>query len=73
RALASRRALLAAGVPEGRVDRVVGRADTDPLLTNDPKAPRNRRISIILMRENDLAAPPEMPASQMPPPAPKKK
>ncbi len=54
RALASRRALIASGVPEGRIDRVVGRADQDPLDKNDPKGLRNRRISIILLRENDL-------------------
>jgi len=54
RALASRRALIASGVPESRVDRVVGRADQDPLEKNDPKGLRNRRISIILLRENDL-------------------
>lgn len=68
RALASRRALLASGVPEGRVDRVVGRADTDHLVTDDPKAPRNRRISIILLREQDMAAPPELPGAQTPAP-----
>lgn len=61
RALASRRALLASGVPEERVDRVVGRASSDPLVTDDPKAPRNRRISIILLRENDLTEPPQTP------------
>lgn len=64
RALASRRALVGAGVPESRIDRVVGRADTDPLVTNDPKGPRNRRISIILLRENDMTPPPDLPASQ---------
>jgi len=63
RALASRRALLASGVPESRIDRVVGRADTDPLLADDPKAPRNRRISIILLRENEVP-PAELPVSQ---------
>lgn len=64
RALASRRALVGAGVPESRIDRVVGRADTDPLVTNDPKGPRNRRISIILLRENDMTPPPDLPASK---------
>mgnify|MGYP001810301624 CR=1 FL=1 len=54
RALATRRALVASGVPENRIDRVVGRADQDPLEKNDPKGLRNRRISIILLRENDL-------------------
>ncbi|OAN50822.1 hypothetical protein A6A04_17125 [Paramagnetospirillum marisnigri] len=54
RALASRRALIASGVPESRIDRVVGRADQEPLDKGDPKGLRNRRISIILLRENDL-------------------
>jgi len=54
RALASRRILVAAGVPESRIDRVVGRADQDPLEKADPKAVRNRRISIILLRDNDI-------------------
>ncbi len=55
RALASRRALLMSGVPEGRIERVIGRADTEPLVVDDPKAPRNRRISIVLLRENQPA------------------
>lgn len=63
RALASRRALLMSGVPEDRVDRVVGRASSEPLVVDDPKAPRNRRISIILLRENDLTEPPQTPLS----------
>jgi chemotaxis protein MotB len=54
RALASRRSLIASGVPENRIDRVIGRADQEPLDKNDPKGLRNRRISIILLRENDL-------------------
>jgi len=54
RALASRRILVAAGVPESRIDRVVGRADQDPLEKADPKGVRNRRISIILLRDSDL-------------------
>jgi chemotaxis protein MotB len=54
RALAARRALIYSGVPENRIDRIVGRADQEPLDKNDPKGLRNRRISIILLRENDL-------------------
>lgn len=53
RALASRRALLASGVPAERIDRVVGKSDMDPLVAADPKSPRNRRIGIILLRENE--------------------
>ena len=66
RALATRRTLVSAGVPEGRIDRVVGKADTEPLVTEDPKAPRNRRISIVLLRDQDLQAPPTVPASSLP-------
>ncbi|MBI2241344.1 MAG: flagellar motor protein MotB [Magnetospirillum gryphiswaldense] len=63
RALASRRALLMSGVPEDRIDRVVGRASADPLVKDDPKSPRNRRISIILLRENDTTEPPQTPVT----------
>ncbi|MBF0373198.1 MAG: OmpA family protein [Alphaproteobacteria bacterium] len=52
RALSTRRVLAMSGVPPERVDRVVGKADTDPFEPNDPKGPRNRRISIVLLREN---------------------
>lgn len=55
RALASRRVLKMVGVPDERVDRVVGKAATDPLIADNPEDARNRRISIILLRENDIA------------------
>jgi chemotaxis protein MotB len=51
RALATRRTLLSSGVPADRVDRVVGRADTDPLAPNDPANARNRRVTIVLLRD----------------------
>ncbi|OHC74078.1 MAG: hypothetical protein A3G18_06025 [Rhodospirillales bacterium RIFCSPLOWO2_12_FULL_58_28] len=50
RANAARRALLHYGVPFERVGRVVGKAETDPLLKDNPKDPKNRRLSIILLR-----------------------
>ncbi|MCG8512070.1 MAG: OmpA family protein, partial [Rhodospirillales bacterium] len=50
RANASRRALMQLGVPEERISRVVGKAAEDPLLKDDAENPRNRRISIILLR-----------------------
>ncbi|MEW5728539.1 MAG: flagellar motor protein MotB [Pseudomonadota bacterium] len=65
RALASRRALLASGVPEDRIDRVVGKAATEPLDAADTKGPRNRRISIILLREQDLTPPPVTPPTEI--------
>ena len=50
RANASRRALIAAGLPEARISSVTGRAAQEPLVPEDPFSPRNRRISIILLR-----------------------
>ncbi len=50
RANASRRVLKQSGVPESRLNNVVGKADKDHLFEN-PEDPRNRRISIILLRE----------------------
>lgn len=54
RANASRRALEASGVPNDRFETVVGRADRDHLFKDDPNSPRNRRISIVLLRENPM-------------------
>jgi len=51
RANASRRELVNDGVPIERIDKVVGLADRDPLVPEDPRSPRNRRISIVLLRE----------------------
>ncbi len=64
RANASRRELLAAGLSPDRISYVTGKADQDPLLPDDPSNPRNRRISIVLLREH-----PEVPGSQPAPPA----
>jgi chemotaxis protein MotB len=50
RANASRRALIELGVDPTRLARVVGRAATEPLLKDDPKHAKNRRISIVLLR-----------------------
>ena len=55
RAHAARRSLVEAGVPEERIISVSGKAATDPLIKADPKAAGNRRISILLMRENPTA------------------
>jgi chemotaxis protein MotB len=51
RALSSRRALVAGGLTVKRIARVVGKAATEPLLKDDPASARNRRISIVLLRE----------------------
>lgn len=58
RANASRRELLAAGLSPDRISYVTGKADQDPLLPDDPTSPRNRRISIVLLREHPSAPAP---------------
>ncbi len=52
RANASRRQLTNAGLPASRINNVVGKADTDHFIVDDPRDGRNRRISIILLHEN---------------------
>ncbi len=50
RAEATRQALLRDGIPEARFRRIEGVADREPLIRDKPEDPRNRRISILLMR-----------------------
>ena len=52
RANASRRALENAGMPAVRINNVLGKADSDPLIKDDPRDGRNRRISIILLHQD---------------------
>jgi chemotaxis protein MotB len=49
RANASRRELVAGGLPDDRTLRVQGLASSQPFERSDPLAPTNRRISIIVM------------------------
>ena len=51
RANASRRVILDAGLKPARINNVVGKADTEPLLPDKPGDPQNRRLSIILLKE----------------------
>ena len=51
RANASRRELAAAGLGPERIAKVVGMADREPLIADQPTSPQNRRISIVLLRE----------------------
>ncbi len=55
RANSSRRALVDHGLPANRIARVAGLADREPLIADDPSDPRNRRISIVLLREAEGA------------------
>jgi chemotaxis protein MotB len=56
RANVSRELLVKAGVDEAHIARVSGLADRDPYAP-DPKDPRNRRISIVLLRQALAPAP----------------
>lgn len=49
RALSARKVLEKFGLEPGRITKVAGYADTVPLIKEDSKDPRNRRISIILL------------------------
>lgn len=49
RANASRRELIAGGMPLEKITRVVGMGDSQPLEPDNPMAPINRRISILVM------------------------
>jgi hypothetical protein len=53
RASAARRMLETNGLDPSRVARVVGYADTDLLIKDQPKDAQNRRISIILLQPKD--------------------
>lgn len=52
RANASRRELMAAGLPEARIARVVGMGPSQPLLPEAPLDPRNRRIGILVLTQD---------------------
>lgn len=51
RANTARRMLIAHGVERERVREVSGKADTDPLVPEDPTAAQNRRISIVILTQ----------------------
>jgi len=51
RANASRRVLLESGIPADRLNNVMGKADTEHFIKDNPLDPQNRRISIILLKE----------------------
>ena len=55
RANASRRGLIENGLEVARVAYVTGKADKEPLVPEDPSLPSNRRISIVLLRDAQLA------------------
>jgi len=86
RANAARRELMAAGIPEQKIARVVGMGPSQPLLPEAPLDPRNRRISILVLTQEAeeritrsiagtelpaaTAPTPSLPAAPVPPQAP---
>ncbi|MEQ8344091.1 MAG: flagellar motor protein MotB [Sneathiellaceae bacterium] len=56
RANATRRQLIADGIPAERVEEVRGRAAKEPLIANDPENASNRRISMVLLRDQEAHA-----------------
>ncbi|MCX7982174.1 MAG: OmpA family protein [Syntrophales bacterium] len=66
RASAARRVLEKNGIEPGRIARVVGYADQELLIKENPLDPRNRRISIILLNVNQSAEG-ALPAGNLPP------
>jgi chemotaxis protein MotB len=52
RANATRRELMAAGLPETKIARVVGMGPSQPLLPEAPLDPRNRRIGILVLTQD---------------------
>ncbi len=72
RANASRRVILGSGLETTRVENIQGKADREPLVPEDPENARNRRISIILMKQSIAPATPK-PAAQTSPKKPAKK
>ena len=65
RANATRRELMAAGMPEDKLARVVGMGSSLPYDPEDPKSPSNRRITLLVMtkdaEERLLGTPPTNP------------
>jgi chemotaxis protein MotB len=59
RANAVRRAVLDAGFPDKRLHDVMGKADTTPLVEDNPLDPRNRRITLIMLNQEFPDAPDE--------------
>lgn len=56
RANAARRELTATGIEEKRIKRIEGRADTEPFIKDKPENLQNRRIGIILLKDNSEKA-----------------
>ena len=62
RANSARRFLLRSAIPPERLSHIIGKAETEPLLPDDPKNSRNRRLSIIMLRGTGEQTLPEKPS-----------
>jgi chemotaxis protein MotB len=72
RAHATRRQLIHFGLKPERLRRMVGRADTEHLIKSDPTSPRNRWLSITLLRQDGTppkvgTSPPQRPIKSLSP------
>jgi chemotaxis protein MotB len=56
RSNASRRVMLSSGYDATKVENVQGKADREPLDIKDPASARNRRISLIILKQSLVAA-----------------
>jgi chemotaxis protein MotB len=56
RALATRRALLEGGLDDRQINKVVGVSDREPIDRAQIRSPRNRRVSIVLLRAENTKA-----------------
>tara|TARA_Y100001934_G_C12378871_1_gene791014 strand:+ start:265 stop:1353 length:1089 start_codon:yes stop_codon:yes gene_type:complete len=52
RANTARKALIQSGFSSDRIKLVAGKADTEPLIPDDTKNARNRRVSVVLLKES---------------------
>jgi chemotaxis protein MotB len=55
RANAARRVIQQSGFPPARINNVLGKADSDPLIKDNPRDGRNRRISIVALYQSVAA------------------
>ncbi len=56
RANASRSVIAGSGMPLERINNVMGKADTEPFVVDNPLDPQNRRITLLLLKE-DITTP----------------
>ncbi|MSO97342.1 MAG: motility protein MotB [Rhodospirillaceae bacterium] len=54
RALATRRALLEGTLEDNKINKVVGVSDREPMDPAQPRSPRNRRVSIVLLKSEKV-------------------